>query len=237
MESETQERDGQKSGNISVLPLIYQPAPGWELKEPAAGIARAIGSAEVKSGGATPQPAQKLKEESGARERLAREEGFKEGMNRARIEADLTVRGLRDGIAETLREFLQERENYFHHVESEVVMLALAIVRKILRREAQVDPLLLSGLVRVALEKMGATQSVKLRVNPSQVAAWQEHFFQHDEMPLAPEVSGDSSLEQYQCRLETEMGVTDLSLEMQLKEIEKGLFDLLAQRPAPHQTS
>jgi flagellar biosynthesis/type III secretory pathway protein FliH len=31
--------------------------------------------------------------------------------------------------------------------------------------------------------------------------------------------------------LETELGITDLSLETQLKEIEQGLFDLLAQRP------
>jgi hypothetical protein len=29
------------------------------------------------------------------------------------------------------------------------------------------------------------------------------------------------------------LGVTDLSLETQLKEIEQGLFDLLAQRPTP----
>jgi flagellar biosynthesis/type III secretory pathway protein FliH len=31
--------------------------------------------------------------------------------------------------------------------------------------------------------------------------------------------------------LETELGSTDLTLESQLKEIEQGFFDLLAQRP------
>ena len=45
--------------------------------------------------------------------------------------------------------------------------------------------------------------------------------------------SGDAALEPNQCELETELGVTDLNLETQLKEIEQGLFDLLAQRPAP----
>jgi flagellar assembly protein FliH len=116
-------------------------------------------------------------------------------------------------------------------VEAEVVALALAIVRKILRRESQVDPLLLSGLVRVALEKLALTQNVRLRVHPSQIAIWQEYFAQHDDMPVKPELSGDAALEHDQCALETELGTTDLSLETQLKEIEQGLFDLLAQRP------
>ena len=35
----------------------------------------------------------------------------------------------------------------------------------------------------------------------------------------------------WNCILETELGSTELGLESQLKEIETGLFDLLAQRP------
>jgi flagellar biosynthesis/type III secretory pathway protein FliH len=50
---------------------------------------------------------------------------------------------------------------------------------------------------------------------------------------MVPELSGDASLDSNRCQLETELGVTDLSLETQLKEIEQGLFDLLAQRPPP----
>jgi flagellar assembly protein FliH len=42
---------------------------------------------------------------------------------------------------------------------------------------------------------------------------------------------GDGTLGLGQCRLETELGSTDLTLEAQLKEIEQGFFDLLAQKP------
>jgi flagellar assembly protein FliH len=42
---------------------------------------------------------------------------------------------------------------------------------------------------------------------------------------------GDPSLGLGHCTLETELGSTDLTLESQLKEIEQGFFDLLAQRP------
>jgi flagellar assembly protein FliH len=39
------------------------------------------------------------------------------------------------------------------------------------------------------------------------------------------------SLEANNCILETDLGTTELGIETQLKEIEKGFFDLLAQRP------
>ena len=53
--------------------------------------------------------------------------------------------------------------------------------------------------------------------------------------PLQPVLVSrpDESLEQHHVRIETDHGVTDLHLEAQLKEIEQGLFDLLAQRPLP----
>jgi flagellar assembly protein FliH len=157
----------------------------------------------------------------------------KEGL--ARREAEFAAANLlvRDGVADALRDFAHAREIYFHAVEGEVVALALAVVRKILRREAQVDPMLLSGLVRVALEKMAASQTVRMRAHPSQISAWQEYFAQHADLLMVPELSGDASLDSNRCQLETELGVTDLSLETQLKEIEQGLFDLLAQRPPP----
>ena len=161
------------------------------------------------------------------------DKGFQEGLEKARAENEAAIRQLKERIEESLREFARERNEYFHQVEGEVVALALAIVRKILRREAQMDPLLLSGLVRVALEKMAVSRNVRLRVHPSQIPVWQDFFNQAVDLPLRPELLGDPALEQNQCHLETELGSTGLNLETQLKEIEQGLFDLLAQRPAP----
>ena len=63
---------------------------------------------------------------------------------------------------------------YFQRVEAEAVALAVAIARKILHREAQVDPLLLAGVVRVGLDNVAAGTRVRLRVHPQQVQAWKE---------------------------------------------------------------
>src|SRR5579875_629509 len=132
---------------------------------------------------------------------------------------------------QALEQFADERSRYFQQVESEVVSLALSIARKILYREAQVDPLFLAGAVRVSLEKLAAGTRVQLRVHPSQVNHWKEFLAGQNRIDPMPEVVADNSLGTVDCVLETELGSTNLSLEAQLKEIEKGFLDLLAARP------
>jgi len=146
-------------------------------------------------------------------------------------EFEKKLAGERQSLVETVREFARERATYFQRVEAEVVALAVAIARKILHREAQVDPLLLAGVVRVGLDNVAAGTQVRLRVHPKQVQVWKDFFSQQSDLQSLPELLGDPALGPGHCMLETELGSTDLTLESQLKEIEQGFFDLLAQRP------
>jgi flagellar assembly protein FliH len=165
------------------------------------------------------------------REARARQQGREEGEAKARAEYEQRLSAERAPLAKAVRDFVGERATYFNRVEAEVVGLALAIARKILHREAQLDPLLLAGVVRVGLDKVAAGTHVRLRVHPDQIQGWQQFFAQQPDLQSVPELMGDGSLGLGQCRLETELGSTDLTLEAQLKEIEQGFFDLLAQRP------
>lgn len=213
-------------------PFVYRPAPGWNsAKESAAASAIVAAGAAV----AAVNPVQDTAPDVDVHvlEQQAWQSGFREGLAKGRTENEAVVAQQRDAIAAALSDFSRERQAYFLHVEGEVVSLALAVVRKILHRESQVDPLLLSGLVRVALEKMAASQNVRLRVHPSQLRAWQDYFLGRTDLPVVPDCLADASLDVNQCRIETDHGSTDLHIEAQLKEIEQGLFDLLAQRPAP----
>ena len=171
----------------------------------------------------------KAQAEKAEREALAR--GLQQGESRARMAFENKVAAIQEEVRKALTEFLKEREEYFNRIEPEVVQLALAIARKILHREAQIDPLLLTGLVHVALEKLDAGTHVRLRANPADMHFWNEHFAQSGSGVAAPELIGDSTLQHGECALETEVGSTQISLETQLKEIEQGFFDLLEQRP------
>jgi flagellar assembly protein FliH len=164
------------------------------------------------------------------RDKESFERGIREGETRLKAATEARVKTCQDGVRKAVDAFQTEREDYFSRIEPEVVQLALAIAKKILHREAQIDPLLLTGLVHVALEKLDAGTHVRLRVPPVDTHFWNE-FFARSTGTLVPELLGDPALPQGECLLETEIGSTQISLETQLKEIEQGFFDLLEQRP------
>jgi flagellar assembly protein FliH len=160
----------------------------------------------------------------------ARAEGATECEVRLRAEYEARSQREAGKIREALEDFQTERKSYFSRVESDVVHLAMSIASKILHREAQVDPLLVAALVRVAVEKLHDGSSVSVRICPASADKWRD--------TLASPLNGssiaiveDTNLGPEECVLETDLGSADFSIDAQLKEIEQGFFDLLAQRP------
>lgn len=168
----------------------------------------------------------------------ARQEGSRIGEREGRIaartemeaESNAALLRERERLVEAVHQFRVAKERYFADVEQEVVKLALAIAGRVLHREAQLDPLLLAGVVRVALEKMADRSGVVLRVAGPDVEAW-EGIFRTTEASERPRVTEDARLDRGECVLETKMGTVELGVQVQLQEIEKGFFDLLNHRP------
>jgi flagellar assembly protein FliH len=126
---------------------------GWgEAAEVAAGQpgepahARAKGAVEA---GLRAEFDQRLAEETRRSLEAGREKGWAEGRQAERemhaaAQVSEEQRRVRQGV-ELIEKFAEERDRYLHQVEKEVVELALAVTARILRREAQMDPLLLTG--------------------------------------------------------------------------------------------
>ncbi len=133
-------------------------------------------------------------------------------------------------LAAVLESFSTQRSRYFRQVESDVVQLALAVARKILQREAALDATLLHGLVRIALDRVGADEKVRVRLSPEQVHGWSRS---HEEGSAVYryELIADPSLPPGDCVLETDRGLVSCGIEEQLKGIEQSFCDLLARRP------
>lgn len=150
-----------------------------------------------------------------------------------RLRAEYEARSVKEAakITQALELFVHERKGYFARVESEVVHLALAIAQKILHREAQVDPLLVAALVRVAVDKLHDGSNVSVRATPVNAAKWRTYLANpHNGSTIA--IIEDAQLDPDDCILETDLGSANFSIDAQLKEVEQGFFDLLAQRPA-----
>ncbi len=161
----------------------------------------------------------------------ARAEGIREGLQEAQQSFEKRLTDERAKVAEAIRAFAQKTNEYYSRAEVEVVHLSLAIAAKILHREAQVDRMLVAALVKVAMEKLQHGTTATVRVRPEEVADWNRYFEGNTTSEIRLEVKADPLVEAQNCILETDLGTTELGLDAQLKEIEQGFFDLLAQRP------
>jgi flagellar assembly protein FliH len=161
----------------------------------------------------------------------AREAGRQQGEGELRTKFEEQLGGERAAIAKAVTDFASERAAYYGKIEEEAVRLALSIARKVLHREAQVDPVLLMGITRVVLERMAGATEVSLRVHPSKASAWRDYMAAHLPAGQLPEIVEEAASGLEQCELRTSMGTAVLGLELELKEIEQGLTDLLAARP------
>jgi len=164
-----------------------------------------------------------------------RELGFEEGgaVERESLGAAIKARDQCrvEPAARLLESFNDERDRYFESVEHEVVKLALAMAARILRREAHMDPLLLSGAVRVALGQLSASTQVRLRVPAADRELWADAIAHLPNLAPKPAVVAGEAMQLGDCALETELGSADLGIQAQLAEIERGFFDRAGQAP------
>jgi len=215
------------SSAIPVSSFAYR-----DICDASASPSREVLQAEAESARELERRAQERLTEQQVRDLVLKErsEAVAETEKRLAMEYEGKVLAYSASIQRTLDLFVAERKSYFARVESDVVHLALAIAAKILHREAQVDPLLIVTLVRIAVEKLHDGSSVTVRVSPERSDKWRECLAAHicgSNMTLVE----DSRLTAGDCILETDLGSSNFSIDSQLREVEQGFCDLLAQRP------
>ncbi len=139
------------------------------------------------------------------------------------------IRAERATISRTVQQFEQEKQDYFANLEQEVVKLSLAIAERVLHRESSMDPMLLAGAARVALEQLSDSSDAVLRVSAEEVNHWNQAV-----LPASKSVTiePDEELPRGEVVLKTRSGTVQLGLKAQLQEIERGFFELMGRRPA-----
>lgn len=148
----------------------------------------------------------------------AREEGFAAGVAAAGAEADR----IRHQAREVLRQALQQREDIIRACEPEVVQLATEIAAKIIRREVAGDGETVLRVAKAAIHELCRSQTFFIFAHPDDV----EILYSHREAILSEadaraelRVIADAEVPRGSCRLETENGYLDATLDAQLAEI------------------
>lgn len=182
---------------------------------PQATLARRQPRAGTASGSGGPPPAEQQAED-------AYQRGLREGEAAGRAAVAAAV----DRLAQSVDALAGLRGRARRDAEGDLLKLSVAIARRILHRELSVDPEAISGLIKVALERLQGQEIHRVKVHPeleAPVRGALERLAAGRNVQVVAErsrLAGDVIFE-------TERGSLDSSVETQLQEIGRGLADRL----------
>lgn len=213
--------------NQEVQPLLYR-----SLELPPVAIQQSSPQRETE----TPNPelvqlrarVTELEQTLSQRVASARQEGSRDAEAAARSQAESALRSMLDQLGRSIHELAEWKPRLRKEIEEDAVQLSLAIARRILRRELNIDPCALQGLIQVAFERMGRQEITRVLVHPEHVAALRETLALLTTRQI--EIAADGSREKGTLIFETTRGALDASIDSQLREIELGLADRLKWR-------
>ncbi len=181
---------------------------------------------------ATTRAARSDVETLAAREAAQREgfrEGYEEGLQAA--QAELTT--LRESLRRTLA-FLARPVDYLEEqIEQELLELALAVARQILRREVQADPRHLIGLVRHAVRQLPATQgTIHIHLHPDDARVVRP-VLHEDEAHAQWDVVDDPAVARGDCEVTTDTSRIDAGIDTLVARLAADLLGGQRQGDAP----
>jgi flagellar assembly protein FliH len=184
----------------------------------------------VKAAPAPPAPVEPLALDSpdvharlAALEREAFAKGFAQGERAGSEAAGQRGEAMLRRLTQTLEELTTVRAEMIHQTERQMVQLALAVARRIVHREVSLDQDLLVAMARVALERLGESARVTVRLHPGEfeataaarAAAW---------TGTSVQVVADARVGRGGCRVESDFGTMDAGVDAQIQELARALL-------------
>ncbi len=160
-----------------------------------------------------------------------------ESVQRTRMECEARAQALLQNeiepwlkrMAQSIEDIGTVKQRYLAESEEQLVRLAVAVARRILYREIQVDSEALFGLIHAATSRAELRELNRILLNPKDHLALLPHL-ERLQLPPRVEIVADSGLERGALLLESTSGVLDASIQAQLDEVERGFIDLLGRR-------
>jgi len=159
----------------------------------------------------------------------ALEQGRREGESNAQQAAAAQVQVAVKSLAMAVEQLSRERATFRREAEEDIVKLGIAIARRVLNREIHVDGEAMLGIVKAALQRIDARELHRVRLHPQHSAAVTDALAGMS-LPRRVEVIADGTLEPGAAVFETTRGSLDASVEMQLREIERGFVEMVHTR-------
>lgn len=168
--------------------------------------------------------AEKIEQQARMAFEQRKQEGHEQGLNEARLE-----------MVSQMFEIVERAAGYLEHVEEQVVTIVMNSLRHILATLPP-DELIVQSVRKALAAVMANQKQVTLRVPHAQVDAVQRRL--NEILSTFPaiasiEIAADSRLEGSDCILETDVGVVQAGVDIQLRAIEGALRKNLHRESQP----
>lgn len=205
------------SENVSTAPQPIQPLSWTDL--PSISFAAPY---------TPPAPAESIDPavESAALGKTAYESGLLQGEKNGMEIAERKMAAVMQRYSDAVFEVQKLRSSLYTQVEREVVKLAVAVAKKIVHREIQVDPDIVRTLVHVALSRVAEKSTVTICLNPvdyDYLVERRTELSQFEGQDIS--LLADKSIERGGCLIQTNCGDIDARVEEEFHEVEHSFFE------------
>lgn len=156
-------------------------------------------------------------------ERDAFAKGYAQG-ERAGLEAGAQrAEAMLRRLASTIDDLAELRRTIVRQTERQMVELALSVARRIVLREVTLETEIVAAMAHVALERLGQDSPATVRLNPDDYAAVMTHRgegWAGSHVTVLPDVA----IARGGCVVESDFGMVDASIDVQLQELGRALL-------------
>jgi flagellar assembly protein FliH len=148
--------------------------------------------------------------------------GYQEGFLAGQAEVDKVIKQ-KEAVILDLK---AAQQKMFTDNEQAMVELALAIAEKVIHKQVDLDPSVTVEIAKSVLREAHAGESYLLFVHPSKLESMVQYKSQlAPQMPMGAtlQIMADPEIAGGGCRLETNLGFSDGTIESQLNEVKKAL--------------
>jgi len=150
--------------------------------------------------------------------------GFEQGAQQTNISLQPNLK-IFNNVVQALQ---QEKDSFYQENELYITKLAIAIAKKIIQRELMQDPEILLYIVREALKRITDNGRIVIRANPADIQLlkntiddMQDQYAVFNAVDFLP----SDDIKRGGCVIESESGIIDAQLDVQLERIEQLLLE------------
>lgn len=143
----------------------------------------------------------------------AQQEGFRAGYDEGHRAATNEIQSLKQRLESVVTSLEKPFDAINEQVRTELLELALAVAKQILRREIKTDPNHIIGLIREAVKQLPSnTQSILVHLHPDDASTIRETI-QDTDHAQHWKIIDDPGLNQGDCQIHTEASFVDASVD------------------------